>query len=69
MDHSQTQEEQRTKFMKKTPIVIAILCFILAIAVFVFAEGARAIYSGVFFVMLGAVLLWTARRSAQKGSQ
>lgn len=50
--------------MKKLPLIIAVVCFLLAVAVFVFAEGPRAIYSGLFFAMIGVVVLWTAKRKA-----
>lgn len=52
--------------MRKSPPILAIVCFLIAIIIFVFAEGARRIYSGGFFVFLGVMLLVNARRGAQK---
>ncbi len=46
--------------MKRFAVPAAILCFGLAVAVFVFAEGMRRWYSGIFFLVLGAVLLMNA---------
>ncbi len=43
--------------MKKASFTIGILSILIAIIVFVFAEGSRRIYSGVFFTILGIVLL------------
>lgn len=54
--------------MNKLHIVIALLCFLLAVTIFIFAEGARAIYSGVFFAILGAVVTWTALRNAKRNA-
>ena len=48
--------------MRKLPLILAIVSFILAIAVFIYAGGARSIYSGLFFVVMGVVLLANARR-------
>ena len=41
--------------MKKLNVYVAIACFALAIVIFVFASGARRIYSGGFFTVVGAV--------------
>lgn len=43
-------------------MIPAIVCFVAAALIFVFAEGYRRIYSGVFFVVLGVVLLRSFRR-------
>ena len=48
--------------MRKLPLVLAILSFLGAIIVFVFVDGARSIYSGVFFAVIGVVFLVNARR-------
>jgi hypothetical protein len=48
--------------VRRLNLTLAIVSFILAIIVFVFAEGARSIYSGLFFVVVGVVLLANARR-------
>ena len=45
--------------MKKTPLIISLACLALAIVIFVFAEGARAVYSGLFFAMLAVVAFVT----------
>jgi parvulin-like peptidyl-prolyl isomerase len=52
--------------MRKLPLAIAIASFLLALIVFAFAGGARSIYSGLFFVMVGVVLLVNARRSERR---
>lgn len=41
--------------MKKLNRIAAIVCFALAIIIFVFSSGARQIYSGGFFTILGIV--------------
>ena len=48
--------------MRNLPFVLAIASFILAIVVFIYGGGARSIYGGVFFVLIGIVLLTNARR-------
>lgn len=45
--------------MKKTPLIISLACLALAIVIFVFAEGARAVYSGSFFTMLSVIVFIT----------
>lgn len=40
----------------------AIACFAIAVLILVFAEGNRRIYSGLFFAVLGFVLLRSVRR-------
>ena len=52
--------------MQNLPLVLAFFSFLVAIIVLIFADGARSIYSGLFFIMLGVVLLLNARRSATK---
>jgi len=52
--------------VRKLTLVLAVVSFLLAIVVFLFAGGARAIYSGLFFILIGGVLLINARRNAQK---
>ena len=49
--------------MRRLPLVLAILSFLVAIIVFIFVDGARSIYRGVFFAVIGVVLLVNARRS------
>ena len=48
--------------MRKLPLVLSTFSFALAVIVFVFTSGARSIYSGLFFMGLGAVLLVGALR-------
>jgi hypothetical protein len=44
----------------KIQLVLAIACLILAIVIFVLADGARRIYSGGFFALMGIVTLCMA---------
>ena len=46
----------------KIQILIAVACLILAIAIFAFADGARRIYSGGFFALVGIVNLYMATK-------
>ena len=52
--------------MRRPPLVLGIASFLLAFSVFAFAGGARSIYSGLFFVVLGVVFLVNARRTDKK---
>ncbi len=55
--------------MKKMALVIGILCVVVAVVVFSFAEGLRRWYSGAFFAMIGIVMLlngWRWRRGTAK---
>lgn len=55
--------------MDKLALATAILCIVLAIVVFVFVDGLRRWYSGIFFTIIGTVMLVNAlrwRRSADK---
>lgn len=52
--------------MKKMPLIIGMILLLLAIMVFVFADGLRRWYSGAFFAIIGIVsilnsLNWKAR--------
>ncbi len=49
--------------MRKTPLVVGVSSLALAALIFVFADGARRIYAGIFFTMLGVVIVVNARRS------
>jgi len=52
--------------LQKLPLIMMIVCFALAVVIFVFASGARRIYSGLFFTVIGAVMavnLWRWRRT------
>jgi hypothetical protein len=46
----------------KKQIYIAIVCFLLAIIIFIFADGAKRIYSGGFFTLLGIVNILMATK-------
>ena len=49
-----------------TPLIIAGACFALAAVIFVFADGARRIYAGILFAMLGVVIVANAKRSRRR---
>jgi hypothetical protein len=51
--------------LRKTPLIFAVISFALAALIFVFGTGARRVYSGVFFVILGAIMVANARRGSQ----
>jgi len=46
--------------MQKAALVIGILAIAIAIVVFVVADGARRWYSGLFFTIMGVVMLANA---------
>ncbi len=46
----------------KIQLLLAIACLILAVVIFVFADGARRIYSGGFFALVGVVNLLMAMK-------
>ena len=48
--------------MNKVTLFSGILCIVLALIVFVFADGLRRWYSGVFFAIIGVVMLLNALR-------
>ncbi len=55
--------------MSKLALVPGVLCVVLAVIVFVFADGLRRWYSGIFFAIMGTVMLANAirwRRVADK---
>ena len=52
--------------MRRPPLVLAIVSFLLAIIVAVFSDGIRSIYSALFFVLIGVVSLVNARRTVVK---
>lgn len=55
--------------MNKVSLIIGLLCLVVAVMVFVFADGLRRYYSGIFFVIIGAVSLtnaWRWKRKAEK---
>jgi hypothetical protein len=51
---------RKCEFFMERQLVIAIVFLILAIVVFAFAGGARRIYSGGFFALIGVVMLFIA---------
>ena len=55
--------------MSKTTWILGILCLVLAVIILVFAEGLRRWYSGIFFALLGSVMLVNGlrRRRAARG--
>jgi len=48
--------------MNRTQLAIAIVCLALAAVIFVFADGARRVYAGGLFLVLGIVTLVNAKR-------
>lgn len=48
--------------MSKLSLVFGILFIVLAVIVFVFADGLRRWYSGIFFALMGTVALVNALR-------
>jgi hypothetical protein len=55
--------------MSKTQLVIGVICLALAAVIFVFAEGARRIYSGAFFTVLGIVMVLNAKWGALRANK
>ncbi|MFC1484330.1 hypothetical protein ACFL5M_00715 [Candidatus Neomarinimicrobiota bacterium] len=56
--------------MKKTPLVLSLIGLILAIVIFVFADGLRRYYSGGFFLIMAIVLFISSRPGkGPKGTQ
>lgn len=43
--------------MDKVTLVVGILCIALAVLIFVLADGLRRYYSGIFFAVIGTVML------------
>ena len=43
--------------MNKLALVIGILCCVVAVVIFIFADGMRRWYSGIFFALIGTVTL------------
>ena len=52
--------------MNKMSLVAGILFIVLALVVFVFADGPRRWYSGLFFAVLGVVMLARWRRAPDR---
>lgn len=53
---------QGEETLKRIPLVAGIACFVIALITFIFASGLRRVYSGLFFVMIGVVMIRNARR-------
>ena len=43
--------------MSKVAVITAIICIVLAVIVFVFADDLRRWYSGIFFAVMALVML------------
>lgn len=52
--------------MQKTFLILGIFSFFIAAVIFLFADGLRRWYSGIFFVMMGVVLIANAKRLGKK---
>jgi len=48
--------------MNKLALIVGILCCLVAAIIFVFAEGLRRWYSGVFFALIGVFTILQAAR-------
>ena len=48
--------------------IAGIVCFVLAVIIFIFESGLRRIYSGIFFVLIGILFLRAAVRPPGDGS-
>jgi hypothetical protein len=55
--------------MSKAALVTGILCIVLAVIVFVFADGLRRWYSGIFFALIGTVMLANVLRWKRAANQ
>jgi len=52
--------------LQKTHLILGIFSFFIAAIIFVFGDGLRRWYSGIFFVILGVVLIGNAKRLGRK---
>jgi uncharacterized membrane protein YvlD (DUF360 family) len=52
--------------LQKTFLIFGIFSFFIAAVIFVFGDGLRRWYSGIFFVILGVVLIGNAKRLGKK---
>ena len=57
------------KTMRNVALVSGVLFVVLAVIVFVFADGLRRWYSGAFFALLGVVTLLNAWHRGVKGNE
>ena len=48
--------------LRKVALTIGPISLVLAVVILIFADGLRRWYSGLFFVLIGAVLLLNVRR-------
>lgn len=55
--------------MSKVALVSGLLCIVVAVIVFVFANGLRRWYSGIFFALIGTIMLVNAVRWRRVANQ
>jgi hypothetical protein len=55
--------------MKTLNLSMGIICIVVAATIFVFADGLRRWYAGIFFLMLGGLMLVNALRWSRGGNQ
>ncbi len=55
-------QNDRSEIMKRSSLVIGLIFLVLAVVIFIFADGLRRYYSGGFFLMLAVFLIWSSRR-------
>jgi hypothetical protein len=55
--------------MNKIALIIGILFILISLVVFIFADGMRRYYSGIFFAFLGIVALMQAFRSCSRANK
>jgi hypothetical protein len=59
----------RGSTMNRLNLILALLSFALAVVIFLFTDGARRWYSSALFVVLGAVMLVSARRGRTRAGE
>lgn len=52
--------------LQKTLLILGIFSFLIAATIFVFGDGLRRWYSGIFFIIMGAGLIANAKRLGRK---
>jgi len=55
--------------MSKVALVSGILCIVLAVVIFIFAEGLRRWYSVIFFTLIGVVIMIGSVRHRRAADQ
>ena len=55
--------------MSKVGLISGIVCIVMAVIVFVFADGLRRWYSGIFFTIMGTVMLVNTLRCRRVADQ